>query len=324
VPAASGAPRVPEAPLELDLLSQEPGFDPQVALLDWYARHRRDLPWRSDPDPYRVLISEIMLQQTQVDRVIPYFERFTTQFPTFEALAAAPRSDVIRAWAGLGYNRRAVQLHELSAAVVARHGGRLPADRVALLALPGIGPYTAGALLSIAFGQDAVALDTNVARVVRRYAFTSAVDSSAPVPPPSAPAVRVAAQALVPAGRASDWNQALMDLGSSICTGRRPRCLLCPLQPGCQSAGREDPVGLTGKRQAPFAGSTRYYRGRLLAELRSLPPDSQALLEEVRRAMSARGVAEPPAGWLSVGQQLARDGLAACEETPDGVALRLA
>ncbi len=256
-----------------------------------------------------------MLQQTQVDRVIPYFQRFTEQFPSFPALAAAPRAQVIRAWAGLGYNRRAVKLHELAQAVVARHGGQLPADRAALLALPGIGPYTASALLSMAFGQDAPALDTNVARVVARYAFVA--------PPPPAE-VRAAAQALLPPGRAGDWNQALMDLGSSICTARRPRCLLCPLQRGCASAGRADEVGLSSKREAPYAGSTRYYRGRLLAELRELPMGARASVEELRRAMSARGVAEPPAGWLAVGQQLERDGLIACEETPDGVAMRLA
>src|SRR5689334_19848011 len=137
----------------------------QTALLAWYAAHRRDLPWRRDPTPYRVLISEIMLQQTQVDRVIPYFEQFTTRFPDFAALAAAPRADVIRLWAGLGYNRRAVQLHELARIVVERHDGELPSDREALRALPGIGPYTAGAILSIAFGQDEPALDTNVRRV---------------------------------------------------------------------------------------------------------------------------------------------------------------
>jgi A/G-specific adenine glycosylase len=315
VPPESATSPPYEALAASQLLPRDSGFVPQPALLDWYGRHRRDLPWRGDPDPYRVLISEIMLQQTQVDRVIPYFERFTTQFPTFAVLAAAPRADVIRAWAGLGYNRRAVQLHELAAVVVARHGGKLPADRAALLALPGIGPYTAGALLSIAFGKDEPALDTNVARVVGRYAFAS---------PPRIPEVRAAAQALVPAGRASDWNQALMDLGSSICTARRPRCLLCPLQPGCQSAGRVDEVALSGKREAPYAGSTRYYRGRLLAELRGLPPAARASIDELRQAMNARGVAEPPAGWLVVGRQLERDGLIACEETPDGVAMRLA
>jgi A/G-specific adenine glycosylase len=259
-----------------------------------------------------------MLQQTQVDRVIPYYERFTEQFPTFTALAAAPRADVIRAWAGLGYNRRAAQLHELAAAVVERHDGELPSDRRALLALPGIGPYTAGALLSIAFGQDEPALDTNVMRVVRRYCFDALPDSEQ---------LRDAARTLVPAGRAGDWNQALMDLGSSICTARNPRCLICPLQPGCVSAGRADftyESARNVKRETPFAGSSRYYRGRLLAALRALPDDRAASLAYVRKELEARGVAEPPVGWLVIGQQLERDGLVTCEETPDGVAMRLA
>jgi A/G-specific adenine glycosylase len=291
-------------------------FDPQAALLDWYAQNRRDLPWRRDPDPYRVLISEVMLQQTQVDRVIPYFERFVTRFPDFAALAAAPRADVIQLWAGLGYNRRAAQLHELARRAVEEHAGDLPADAAALAALPGIGPYTVGALLSIAFGQDAPALDTNVRRVVARYCFEDE---------PTPPELRQAAQDLVPSGRAGDWNQALMDLGSSICTGQRPRCLLCPLQPGCRSAGqREAPLRLVSKRQAPFAESTRFYRGRLLAELRGLPTGTTAPLIQVARQLAAKGVAEPPVGWHIVGEGLARDGLARIEEAPDGVTLGLA
>jgi A/G-specific adenine glycosylase len=293
-------------------------FDLHASLLDWYAANRRDLPWRRQPTPYRVLISEVMLQQTQVDRVIPYFERFTSLFPHFTALASAARADVIRAWAGLGYNRRAVKLHELAIAVVDNHSGALPSDRATLLGLPGIGPYTAGALLSIAFGEDQAALDTNVRRVVRRYVFAT---------PPREVELRETAQSLVPMGRAGDWNQALMDLGSSLCSARRPRCLLCPLQPGCANAGRvddENEVGLAGKRDVPYLGSTRYYRGRLLAGLRALPEEAAATLEEVRDLLTARGVAEPPAGWLAVGQLLERDGLIACEETPNGVAMRLA
>jgi A/G-specific adenine glycosylase len=291
-------------------------FDPQAALLDWYAQNRRDLPWRRSPDPYRVLISEVMLQQTQVDRVIPYFERFVARFPGFAALAAAPRADVIQLWAGLGYNRRAAQLHELARCVVEEHAGDLPADATALAALPGIGPYTVGALLSIAFGQDAPALDTNVRRVVARYCFEDE---------PSPAELRKAAQDLVPSGRAGDWNQALMDLGSSICTGQRPRCLLCPLQPGCRSAGQcEAPLRVVSKRQAPFAESTRFYRGRLLAELRGLPAGTTAPLIQVARQLAAKGVAEPPVGWHLVGEGLARDGLARIEEAPDGVTLGLA
>ena len=194
-----------------------------------------------------------MLQQTQVDRVIPYFQRFVAQFPDFEALAAAPRADVIHVWAGLGYNRRAVQLHELARIVVERHGGELPRDADALRRLPGIGPYTVGAVLSIAFGQDEPALDTNVRRVVARYLFEEE---------PDAKTLSAATRALVPRGRAGQWNQALMDLGATICVAQRPRCLLCPLRSGCHSAGRvAGPLEVAPKRQSTFAGSSRYYRG---------------------------------------------------------------
>src|SRR4051794_35108909 len=147
-----------------------------------------------------------MLQQTQVDRVVPAFEVFVAHFPSFEVLAAASRGDVIRAWAGLGYNRRAVHLHELARTVVEQFGGQLPADRATLLQLPGVGPYTAGAILSLAFGQDEPAMDTNVRRVIGRHQGDERPAS-----------VAAAAARLVPAGRASDWNQALMDLGATIC-----------------------------------------------------------------------------------------------------------
>jgi A/G-specific adenine glycosylase len=291
-------------------------FDPRSALLDWYDHHRRDLPWRRQPDPYRTLISEIMLQQTQVDRVIPYFERFVARFPDFKALAAAPRADVIQLWAGLGYNRRAAQLHELARLVVERHGGELPPDAEALRKLPGIGPYTVGAVLSIAFGQDEPALDTNVRRVVARYAFES---------DPTPRALQQAAHELVPPGRAGEWNQALMDLGATICVGQRPRCLLCPLRPECRSVGRaEGPLAMPPKRQGRFEGSSRYYRGRLLGELRDLPPGAAVPLDEMARRLAVQGVAEPPAGWQTVSEGLARDGLARLEERPEGVTVGLA
>ncbi|MEA2642398.1 MAG: A/G-specific adenine glycosylase [Chloroflexota bacterium] len=289
----------------------------QTALLAWYDVHRRDLPWRHELTPYRVLISEIMLQQTQVDRVIPYFERFTERFPDFATLAVAPRADVIRLWAGLGYNRRAVQLHELARTVMETHAGELPADRAALLALPGIGPYTAGAILSIAFGQDEPALDTNVRRVIGRVAF------AAPLGPA---ALSAAASRLVPVGHAADWNQALMDLGSAICLSRRPRCLICPLQAHCRSAGATfEPVRREGRPPAePFTQSNRYFRGQLLGELRALPPGVVAPLPEIAAHLMARGVAEPKAGWQVVGAELARDGLAVLDEGATGVALGLA
>jgi len=258
-----------------------------------------------------------MLQQTQVDRVIPYFEAFVERFPSFEALAAAARADVIRLWAGLGYNRRAVHLHELAQMVVDRHGGQLPSTREELLRLPGIGPYTAGALLSIGFGQDEPAMDTNVRRVIARFAFDV---------PPSERELEARARALVPSGLASEWNQALMDLGSSYCVSRRPRCLLCPIQDHCRGRARtEGPVDPPARRaQTSYEGSTRYYRGRLLGQLRDLPDGEVARLEEVTERLALAGVAEPAYGWKLVGEELARDGLIRLEEQSGGIAVGLA
>ena len=288
-------------------------FELQRELLDWYAGHQRDLPWRREPSPYRTVVSEIMLQQTQVDRVAPTFEAFVARFPSFEALAAASRGDVIRSWAGLGYNRRAVHLHELARAVVERFGGQLPADRATLLQLPGVGAYTAGAILSLAFGQDEPAMDTNVRRVIGRYQGDERPAS-----------VADAAARLGPAGRASDWNQALMDLGATICLSRRPRCLMCPIRAGCASAGRVDVDRKGPRREAPFETSMRYYRGRFLDELRALPAGGSAPLTELAARLAASGVADPSAGWETVSRDLARDGLARVDDTAETVEVALA
>lgn len=294
------APSKPDAP------------DPRPALLDWYAQHRRDLPWRRHPTPYHVLVSEIMLQQTQVNRVISSFEAFVQQFPTLSHLAAAPRAEVIQAWAGLGYNRRSVYLHQLASIVQERHGGQLPRDRASLLALPGVGPYTAGAILSLGFGEDEPALDTNARRVLSRYVFPG---------PPSEPDLQRCARELLPSRRAAEWNQALMDLGAALCLRQRPRCLICPLQPGCATAGHK--ATPSRRPQSPFPGSMRYYRGQLVATLRSLPPGQTAPLVELSRRLAASGVAEPPLGWSAVAHSLAHDGLATVQELPEGTSVGL-
>jgi len=292
-------------------------FDPRRGLLGWWDEgNRRDLPWRRTSDPYWILVSEVMLQQTQVDRVVPYFEAFVRRFPTLVSLAAASRGDVIRLWAGLGYNRRAVHLHRLAQVAVDEHGGQLPGEPAALRRLPGIGPYTVGAVLSIAFGQAEPAMDTNVRRVVGRYASRSVLSNAR---------LDAAARDLLPPDRAGDWNQALMDLGSSVCLGRRPRCLICPLLTGCASAGEgANPSAERKKAVGPgFKGSTRYYRGRLLAQLRELPSGTGAPLAEVTGQLAARGVAEPTEGWVAIGEALARDGLVRVEWTETGLALRI-
>lgn len=200
-------------------------------LLTWYDVHRRRLPWRAlpgqKPDPYAVWLSEIMLQQTTVTAVKPYYERFLGLWPTVKALAAAPIEEVMKAWAGLGYYSRARNLHACAIAVAERYAGVFPDSEDALRALPGIGPYTAAAIAAIAFGQRAVVVDGNVERVVTRL-FT--IDT----PMPSAkPLIRARADTITPDARAGDFAQAMMDLGATICTPKTPACVLCPLAIHC-------------------------------------------------------------------------------------------
>jgi len=212
-------------------------------LLEWYAAQARDLPWRHSRDPYAIWVAEIMLQQTQVETAIPYFERFMARFPTVQALAAASLDDVLKAWEGLGYYARARNLHAAARRVVAEYGGRIPADAEALAQLPGIGRYTAGAILSIAFNRDTPALDGNVRRVLCRVLHI--------IEDPRKPRVErrlwhLAAQ-LVPPGRAGDYNQALMDLGATICTPRAPLCSICPVADLCQARRLGDQESLPVK-----------------------------------------------------------------------------
>lgn len=202
-----------------------------AALLAWYDRHRRDLPWRAEPgafaDPYAVWLSEIMLQQTTVPAAAPYFRTFLQRWPTVADLAAAPLDDVLTAWAGLGYYARARNLHACAKAVVDRHDGLFPADEAALLDLPGIGAYTAAAVAAIAFGHPATVVDGNVERVVARL-----FGVREPLPGVK-PKLRALAATLTPQSRPGDYAQAMMDLGATVCTPRKPRCLLCPLADGC-------------------------------------------------------------------------------------------
>jgi len=227
-----------------------------AALLDWYGREARDLPWRRTRDPYRILVSEVMLQQTQVARVLPRYEAWVERWPTAAALAAAPVADVLRAWVGLGYNRRALRLRE-AAAVVARDGW--PDD---LTALPGVGAYTAAAVGSFAFGRQEVAVDTNVRRVLARRGDLA--------PPP---------------GRAADFNQAMMELGATVCTARRPRCDACPVGQGC--AGPET-LAPRRRARARFEDTDRFARGRIVAALAAGEPLPDGLgAERFARAVAA-------------------------------------
>ena len=200
-------------------------------LLAWYGRHGRQLPWRETRDPYRVLVSEIMLQQTQVERVIPKYHEFLDRYPTLAHLAQADTAEVTRTWYPLGYNVRPVNLQGIARETLARYAGRLPDDTVALRSMRGIGRYTAGAVLSFAFGRDACIVDTNVRRVLGRILLgprrLSRLRGQKTMWDLSA--------AVLPAGRAYDWNQALMDFGATWCTARAPRCRPCPMRGFCRS-----------------------------------------------------------------------------------------
>jgi A/G-specific adenine glycosylase len=207
-------------------------------LLEWFHKHQRDLPWRRNKDPYRIWLSEIMLQQTRVAAVIPFYERFLEHFPTITALAAAPETEVLRLWAGLGYYSRARNLQRAAREIVAKHGGEFPRSVEHALALPGIGSYTAAAILSIAFGERHAVLDGNVARVIARLAAVHG-DLREGV---RWQALQTAADDLLDPEAPSDWNQAMMELGAMICTPKSPQCLVCPVAEFC----RARQLGLTG------------------------------------------------------------------------------
>jgi A/G-specific adenine glycosylase len=215
-----------------------PSLPEPTALLDWYDRHRRVLPWRAPPgergDPYCVWLSEIMLQQTTVKAVGPYYGRFLARWPDVRSLAATPLDDVLKAWAGLGYYARARNLHACARAVVERHDGKFPRGEADLRALPGIGAYTAAAIAAIAFDAPATPVDGNVERVIARL---YAIDTPLPA---AKPEIFQLTSALTPARRAGDFAQAMMDLGATICSPRRPACALCPWKEGCVAHGRGD------------------------------------------------------------------------------------
>jgi A/G-specific adenine glycosylase len=262
--------------------------------MDWYRHRRRAYPWRVRPDPYRVLVSEVMLQQTQATRVVPAFERFLARFPSIAALARAPRSDVVRAWSGLGYNRRAVALSEAARSVVRDHDGLIPRTRTELLSLPGVGPYTAAAVASLAFGEPVAAVDTNVRRVVAR-ALLGMDGEEAP-----AADVRGAAQRWLDRGDPGAFNQALMDVGREVCR-RLPRCEACPLATGCRFRMASPTIVRSRRPQPAFEGSSRQLRGRVVEALRSRPSTSLAEL--------TRDTGAPPARVAQAVRALASEGI---------------
>ncbi|MBI3971048.1 MAG: A/G-specific adenine glycosylase [Chloroflexi bacterium] len=335
----------------------------QQAIIAWYRREGRDLPWRHTRDPYAILVSEIMLQQTQVDRVLPKYLEFLERYPTLESLAAAPRAEVIRNWAPLGYNLRAVRLHEIARQAVERFGGTLPGTVEALLTLKGIGRYTAAAVACFAYGQAEAVLDTNVRRVLGRIFVHEAPGAmeddrlgwklAAAALPSKGQRVKGKGQGEPAAEEVYGWNQALMDLGATICTSRAPRCLLCPVQAWCSaraewegspsspgpfshagekgSALSTQPLALVAERRVPYAagrlrngaaerfeGSRRWYRGRIVDALRALPPGASLDLVEVGRQIKPDYTAADFAWLLDLAESLSRDGLIKLTRYDDG------
>jgi A/G-specific adenine glycosylase len=284
-------------PAAEDIVAPDVG---RQALLGWAAARLRDLPWRRTRDPWAVLVSEVMAQQTGVDRVVPRYRAFLDRFPEPAACAAAPVADVLRLWEGLGYNRRALNLHRCAVALVERHGGRVPDRLDDLVRLPGVGPYTARAVLAFAFEQPTGVVDTNVGRVLARW-------SGRRLTPRAAQSL---ADALVPPDDAWAWNQAVMELGAVVCRRRSPDCVGCPVDTACTWHARGQPApdpadgsAAVGRGQSRFEGSDRQGRGRLVDALRTGPVAGA----DLARVM---GWPDDPARARRVADTVVADGLA--------------
>jgi A/G-specific adenine glycosylase len=263
----------------------------RAAILAWYDEHGRSLPFRATDDPFAILVSETMAQQTQAARAGEAWTRFMRRFPTVEALAEARPADVLRAWQGLGYNRRALALWRAARRIVKVHGGRVPSDVAALEALPGVGPYTARAVAAIAFGLAVGAVDTNVRRVLGRV---MAGDAAAL----TRGELQRVADAAVPIDRPGDWTHAVMDVGATICRQARPECGRCPARPWCRYTAGGATVALPPKPSearrpaAPaFPSTSRWLRGRILDRLRSAPDGAWVGLDDPIGTHDAEAVA---------------------------------
>jgi A/G-specific adenine glycosylase len=305
-------------------------------LLQWYAAEQRDLPWRSTRDPYAILVSEIMLQQTQVDRVLPKYQQFLAAFPTLADLAAASTADVISVWVPLGYNRRAVSLQSIARQVMAEYDGHIPKTIDELLKLKGIGRYTAGAIACFAYHKQVATVDTNIRRVLHRIFL----GLEHPEPRLNDIQALALAEQVLPSGEAYNWNQALMDLGATICTSSNPQCIRCPVQENCcayveMSQHSLFPSGLVlrqlrkvaekkanyqAKNQAqPFTSTNRYFRGRIVDLLRTIPAGQRVPLIDLGSKIKP-AFCDDDLPWLQkIVNGLAKDGLINCTE--EGVRL---
>ena len=323
-----------EQPLSLFSLEPASGVLEVVhhRLLTWYAAEQRELPWRATNDPYAILVSEMMLQQTQVDRVLPKYQQFLTTFPTLAALAAAPTADVISAWVPLGYNMRAVRLQSIARQVIAEYDSRIPDSIEELLKLKGIGRYTAGAIACFAYSKQVATVDTNIRRVLHRIFL----GLEYPAPRANDLQILTLAEQVLPPGDAYNWNQALMDLGATICSGNNPQCTRCPVQENCKAFAELGQYSLfpagdvlpqlrkvvekkAGYQARPFTSTNRYFRGRIVDLLRTVPAGQRMTLDVLGpKIKPGFGVDDLP--WLQkIVIGLAKDGL--LDYASDGVRL---
>ena len=320
----------------LSLFSLEPASrvlkDVHHHLLTWYAAEQRELPWRSVDDPYAILVSEMMLQQTQVDRVLPKYQLFLATFPTLVALAAAPTADVISAWVPLGYNMRAVRLQSIARQVIAEYDGRIPDSIEALLKLKGIGRYTAGAIACFGYGKQVATVDTNIRRVLHRIFL----GLEYPAPRLNDSQILTLAEQVLPPGEAYNWNQALMDLGATICSSNNPQCTRCPVQESCKAFAELGQYSLfpagnifpqlrkvaekkVGYQARPFTSTNRYFRGRIVDLLRTVPAGQRMTLYALGPKIKP-GFCADDLPWLQkIVAGLAKDGL--LDYAGDGVRL---
>jgi A/G-specific adenine glycosylase len=316
----------PSQPLP-DLLAQV-----HLYLLTWYRVELRNLPWRSTGDPYAILVSEIMLQQTQVDRVLPKYTQFLAAFPTLSDLAAASTAEVISVWAPLGYNMRAVRLQSIARQVIAEYDGHIPDTIDDLLKLKGIGRYTAGAIACFAYHKQVATVDTNIYRVLHRIFL----GLEHPEPKLNNDSMLSLAEQVLPDGEAYDWNQALMDLGATICTSNNPQCTRCPVQQTCAAYTEMSQQSLfpsgavlrqlrkVAEKKAPyqtqpFSSTNRYFRGRIVDHLRSLSANERIALNALGPIIKPEFCPEDLPWLQKLIDALVKDGLVDC--TNDGVRL---
>ena len=278
-------------------------------LLCWYKVSARELPWRKTHDPYLILVSEIMLQQTQVSRVINKYNAFIRQFPDIYSLATAPSREVIRAWSGMGYNKRAVNLHKAANIIVTEHKGEVPKSMEALLSLPGVGRYTASAISNFAFSFQVPVVDINIKRVLGRVDRGALFDTDKL-------AWETATKYLPSKEETPEWNQSLMDLGAMVCTARNPRCESCPLVLNCSASikfislkdSKQTQIKLANKKKTKFIGSNRYYRGLIISELRDRTKPIQ--IDELGKLINPNYSSTGDAMWMTdLINGLIKDGL---------------